>query len=141
MGALSSLATLGLNVALAQQADRRERRAIHQERDRQIEAIRTRDAEAERERQARLRQALARQRARFAAAGVAGAGGSAEAVLRGLVEESDLASRARELESARRIEDITRAARQRRRRSLLDLGGQVVQGGLGSGGPLRSLLD
>jgi hypothetical protein len=141
MGALSSLATLGLNVALGQQADRRERRAIRQERDRQVETIRARDAEEERERQARLREAVARERARLAAAGLRGPAGSAEAVLRGLTEESELARRASRTESDRRVDEITRQARDRRRRSLLDLGGTLTRSAFGSRGTGGSLLD
>ena len=52
---------------------------------------------AEDERRAALRRAVARQNARFGASGIGGSGGSAEAVLLGLFDESeeDLASRER----------------------------------------------
>jgi len=127
MGALSSLATVGLNLALAQQAAERRSRQITAERDRDIQAIRERDEEARREDEERLRRQLAAQRARAAAAGVAGRGGSADAVLRGLIEESEAEARAREQTSARRIAEIRRRAGASRRQSLLDLVGEAGQ--------------
>ena len=49
MGALSSLASVGLNLALAQQASERQSRDANAERNRQIQAIRQRDAEQQRQ--------------------------------------------------------------------------------------------
>jgi hypothetical protein len=141
MGALSSLATLGLNLAVARQADRRRSRAIDADRDRQIDTIQTQGAEARRQQEERLRQAQARERARAGAAGILGPGSSAEAILRGLTEESDLALQAREQESARRVEDIARSAREARRRSLLDLSDNLLRTTFARGSGLRSLLD
>ena len=51
MGALSSLASIGLNLALAQQASQRQSSDINAERDRQIRAIRQRDEEERRQQQ------------------------------------------------------------------------------------------
>ena len=82
MGALSNVATLGLNFALAQQAARQEAGDINRERDRQIREIQARNEEERRRRQEELLRRLAAQRARAGAAGVSG-GGSAQAVLRG----------------------------------------------------------
>lgn len=129
MGALSSLATVGLNFALAQQASRRQSQAISSDRDRQIQQIQQRDAEAERERRERLRRQLAAQRARAGAAGVGG-GGSADAVLRGLVEEAEAEARASGTESGHRIGDIRRRAHTARQRNLLDLVGTATQSGV-----------
>lgn len=142
MGALSSLATLGLNAALATQADRRRTRQITSDRDRQLADIRARDADARRERDEALRRLLARERARAGAAGVLDVGGSADAILRGLTEESALAQQARDRQSAQRMAEITRGARDARRRSLLDTTDGVLRAGLGGRStPLRSLLD
>jgi len=145
MGALSSLATVGLNAALARQAARRQSRAIEAERDREIEAIRQREAEERREQRDLLRRRLAAQRARAAAAGVGGRGGSADAVLRGLVEEAEAEARARQTELGRDIRDLRRSARERRRRNLLDLVGDTSRSSLrllSSGSRReRSLLD
>jgi len=64
MGALSSLASIGLNLALAQQASKEQSRSIRSERDRQIAAIRERDEQQRREQETALRRRLATQRAR-----------------------------------------------------------------------------
>jgi hypothetical protein len=133
MGAITSLATAGLNLALAQQSAQRQSRAIDADRDRQIAAIRQRDDEERRRGEDQLRRQLATQRARAAAAGVGSGGGSADAVLRGLIEESEAAQRAREQSSALRIDELRRRAQQSRRRNLLDLAGGPA------GGALRSL--
>ena len=144
MGALSSLATVGLNLALAQQASQQESRAVKAERDRQIAAIRQRDEEQRREQEDLLRRRLAAQRARAGAAGVGGSG-SAGAVLRGLVEEAQAEEQFRTATSNRQIADIRRDASRQRRNNLLDLAGGAGTGAaslLGrSSGRLFSLLD
>ena len=145
MGALSSLATVGLNAALAQQSARRTSRDINSERDREIQALRQREEEEQRRRQEELRRRQATQRARAGAAGVATSGGSSEAVLRGLTEEAQAAQRASDQASAQRVEDLRRSASRSRRNSLLDLVGSATTSSLGllSGGARsrRSLLD
>ena len=145
MGALSSLATVGLNLALAQQANRRQSRAIEAGRDQDIRAIQERDAEERRQTQEELRRRLAAERARAAAAGVGGRGGSSEAVLRGLVEETEAELRARERASARQIGELRTTARRAQRRNLLELAGEASQSGLrllgGTTSRRRSLLD
>lgn len=144
MGALSSLASLGLNLALAQKASKEDSRSIKADRDRQIAAIRERDEQQQREQADLLRKRLAAQRARAGAAGVGGSG-SAGAVLRGLVEEATADDRARAAKSGRQISDIRRNASSQRRNNLLDLAGGVGTGAaslLGrSSGQLFSLLD
>ena len=90
MGALNSLATLGLNLALSQRAQANESKELRQERDRQIQAIRLRDAEDGRQQEQALRRRLAEERARAGGAGVGSSGGSADAILAGLVQESRL---------------------------------------------------
>lgn len=143
MGALSNLATLGLNVALAQQAARQQSGDISRERDRQIREIQARNEEERRRQQEALRQRLAAQRARAGAAGVGG-GGSAQAVLRGLTEEAEAAQEASEEAAVRRIADLRRRASQARERNLLELVGGATRSSLGllSGGSgRRSLVD
>jgi hypothetical protein len=142
MGALTNLATLGLNVALAQQAARQESDDINRERDRQIRDIQARTAEERRRQQEALRRRLAAQRARAGAAGVGG-GGSARAVLRGLTEEAEAAQEASDQAAARGIADARRRASQARERNLLELAGGVTRSTLGAFGGLgrRSLLD
>jgi hypothetical protein len=145
MGALSSLATVGLNLALAQQSAKRTARDIDSERDRQIRALRQRDEEEQRRQQEALRRRLATQRARAGAAGVGSSGGSSEAVLRGLTEEAEATQSANDQASAQRIQDLRRTASRSRRNSLLDLVGGATRSSLGLlGGSTRSrrsLLD
>jgi hypothetical protein len=144
MGALSSLASIGLNLALAPQASERQARDVNTERNRQIQAILQRDQEQQQEQQDALLRRLAAQRARAGAAGVSG-GGSANAVLRGLTEEAAATEQARTAESSRRIADIQRSASSSRNRNLLDLVGGATGSSLSvlgqSTGRRISLLD
>jgi hypothetical protein len=125
MGALNSLATMGLNLALGQQAQRAQTKELRQDRDSQIREIQLRDAEARRQQEVALRRRLAEERARAGAAGVGSTGGSADAILSGLVEE------------------IRKAYETRRRSNLLDFAGRWLSFGSRSGSRLggRSLLD
>ena len=143
MGALTTLATLGLNFALAQQAARQESGEINRERDRQIRDIQARNEEERRRQQEALRRRLAAQRARAGAAGVGG-GGSAQAVLRGLTEEAAASQEAGDEAAARRIGELRRQASSARERNLLELVGGATRsslGLLGSRTGRRSLLD
>ena len=126
MGALTSLAATGLNVALAQQAASGQARDARQERDRRIQEIQERNREESRKRREDLRRRLAAERARAGAAGVASPGGSSQAVLRGLVEETDRADQAASNSMRTRIDDLRRDASRARRNSLLDLAGNVA---------------
>jgi regulator of protease activity HflC (stomatin/prohibitin superfamily) len=140
MGALSSLATTGLNLALAQQAAGRQSRDINNERDRRIQELQARNREEDRRRREELRRRLAAERARAGAAGVATRGGSSDAVLRGLVQEAGAAERAADATVRRSVGEVRRNASSARRSSLLDLTGGVVGGLLGGSGR-SSLLD
>jgi NaMN:DMB phosphoribosyltransferase len=142
MGALSNLATVGLNFALAQQAARQDSSDINRERDRQIREIQAQNEEQRRRQQEALRRRLATQRARAGAAGVGG-GGSAQAVLRGLTEEAEATQGADDEQSARRIADLRRRASQARERNLLELVGGATRSTLGllGGSSRSSLLD
>jgi len=140
MGALSSLATTGLNLALAQQAAGRQSRDINDDRDRRIQELQARNREENRRRREELRRRLAAERARAGAAGTATRGGSSDAVLRGLVQEADAAGRAADATVRRSISEVRRNASSARSSSLLDLTGGVV-GGLLGGFRRSSLLD
>ena len=142
MGALSSLASVGLNLALADQARRRQSRNIDAERDRRVEAIESRNAEEERQAAERLRRQLASQRARAGAAGVGGSA-SSNAVLRGLVEEASAVEQSRQQEAARSISTLNRNARNARRNNLLDFASGTARQGISllSRGSRSSLLD
>ena len=142
MGALSSLATVGLNLALADQAQKRRAREIDTKRDENIEKIELQDAEERRRAAERLRRQLAAQRARAGAAGI-GSSPTSAAVLRGLVQEAAATEQALRNESTQAIEAINRDARNARRASLLDLAGRTSRNSLSQlGGSRRnSLLD
>jgi hypothetical protein len=140
MGAITSLATTGLNLALAQQAASGQARDARQERDRRIQEVQARNREESRRRREELRRRLASERARAGAAGVATRGGSSEAVLRGLVEETGRADQAARDSLRQQIGELRRNASSARRNSLLDLADNVA--GSVFGGPGRSsLLD
>ncbi len=143
MGAYGSLATLGLNLALSQQAQQAQSKALREERDQQLRTIQLRDGEDRRQQELALRRRLAEERARAGAAGVGSSGGAADAVLQGLIEESRLLDAARDRANRERIADIRQTYDERRRRSLLDFAGRSVGLGMrsGSGRSGRSLLD
>lgn len=134
MGALTSLATTGLNVALSQQAASGKARDTRQERDRRIQEIQARNREENRKRREELRRRLATERARAGAAGVATQGGSSDAVLRGLVEETDRTEQAASTSVRGQIAELRRNASRARRNSLLDLAGNVTGSVLGGSG-------
>lgn len=142
MGALSSLATIGLNLALADQAQRRQSRRIDDERDRRIDEIERRSAEEQRQTAERLRRQLASQRARAGAAGVGGSA-STNAILRGLIQEASATEQAQRQEAAQSIATLNRNARSARRNNLLDLADSSTRQGLSLLGndTRRSLLD
>lgn len=144
MGAYSSLATLGLNMALQRQAQRQENKQLERERDRQVRDILARDAEARRQQDQALRRRLAEERARAGAAGTGGTGGSADAILRGLEEESRAVRAAQEDTTRRQIDRIRESYGERRRGNLLELSNRWLSLGsglLGGSSRSRSLLD
>ena len=143
MGALNSLASLGLNLALGQRAQQAESKELRQERDRQLQAVALRDAQDQRQQEQSLRRRLAEERARAGGAGVGSSGGSADAILAGLVEESRALDAERRQQSRLRIDDIRHGYDARNRRSLLDLAGRSISLGnrLAGGRGGRSLLD
>jgi hypothetical protein len=143
MGALNSLATMGLNLALGQQAQRAQTKELRQDRDSQIREIQLRDAETRRQQELALRRRLAEERARAGAAGVGSTGGSADAILSGLVEESRLLDASRAAQSQQQVDEIRKAYETRRRSNLLDFAGRWLSFGSRSGSRLggRSLLD
>jgi len=142
MGALSSLASVGLNLALANQAQRRQSRTVNAERDRRVDEIERRNAEEQRRAAERLRREISSQRARAGAAGVGGSA-SSNAILRGLVEEASTADQVRQQEASQSVATLNRNARNARRNNLLDLAGSSTRQGLSllSRGSRTSLLD
>ena len=76
-------------LALAQLQQRQQMQQQQLTQDTALERMALEGKQADEQRQAALRRAVARQRAQFGASGVAGGGGSSQAVLLGLFEESD----------------------------------------------------
>jgi hypothetical protein len=126
MGALSSLASVGLNLALADQARKRQAKEVNAARDEDIQKIEQRNAEEQRRAADRLRRQLATQRARAGAAGL-GSSASSTAVLRGLVQQAAEDDQALREESSQAIEAINRGARNVRRANLLDLANSTAR--------------
>ena len=84
MGGLSNLATVGLDLALTQQARRNADKEIKKQRRREV-AERTADlARAEKEQTDLLKRRVAAARARAGGAGISTSGGSIDAIVRGL---------------------------------------------------------
>jgi len=140
MGAFSSLATTGLNLALSQQAAAGQARDARKERDQRIREIQARSREEIRKRRDELRRRLAAERARAGAAGVTTSGGSSDAVLRGLVERTNAANRATSSAVNRQINELHQSAKNSRRDSLLNFAGGFTNSLLGTSGN-SSLLD
>ena len=138
MGGLSSLASLGLNVALGQEAARRENRDLKKERDRQIEAIMRDNREAERQQASALRRRQASERVRAGATGTATTGGSIDAILRGLEREAELDNSARREVASARVQQIRDTFGTRRRNSLLTTTNRLLDNSTSTVG--RSLL-
>ncbi len=145
MGALTSLATMGLELALARKARDDQREQLKEQRRHEIRRLRLAEEEEQRRQQAALARRLAQERARAGALGIGGSGGSIDAVLRGLEEEARAIREARQRETDARIDAVRTRYDARMRRSLLDtvsplaeLGSRAVTG-LGSS--RRSLLD
>jgi hypothetical protein len=145
MGALTSLATLGLELALAQKARDEQKDRLEDQRRREIRRLRIADAEEQRRQQAALARRLAQERARAGAMGIASSGGSIDAVLRGLEEESRALQDARRRETAARIDSVRERYDARGRRNLLETAAQfgelASRASSGLGSSRRSLLD
>ncbi|MEM7022797.1 MAG: hypothetical protein AAF637_09395 [Pseudomonadota bacterium] len=140
MGAFSSLASTGLNLALSQQAASAQASDARKERNQRIQELQARSREETRKRREELRRRLAAERARAGAAGVATAGGSSDAVLRGLVEQNDAVNRSTANSVNRQINALRQDARSSRRDSLLNFAGGFTNSLLGTSGN-SSLLN
>ena len=142
MGAMNSLANIGLNAALSRGKAKDEAKAIAVERDQRVAEVQVKDAADRVVRQQQLKEELARQRALAAGGGTAGGGGSAAAVRRGLQARADtedaLAAQERDLA----IQGIRGRASAQKRRNLLEADSQIVRQGVTSAfGVGRSLLE
>ena len=138
MGGFSSLANLGLNVALSQQATQRQNKDLEKDRDRQIAAIMRDSRDAERQQSSALRRRQASERARAGATGTATTGGSIDAILRGLEREAELDSAARRETAAARVKQIRATFGTRQRNNLLSTTNRVL--GTSNSTLRRSLL-
>jgi len=136
MGGLSTLASAGINLALAQQANKRAGDQAKRDRDREIAQIQRESAARAREQQDALRARVSAIRARTGANGLASTGGSIDAVIRGLERDTDRETSDIRNAASTRIDDIRQGAEEKRRRNLLDLTTRALSVGRGT----RSLL-
>lgn len=143
MGGMNSLAGVGLNLALGQQAMRQESKEAKAARDRQLASIVRSSKENERLQADALRRRLANERVRAGAAGTATTGGSIDAILLGLEREAELDALARRQATAQKVKEINETFGARRSNNLLTTTNRLLGsiGGIaGSGGGRRSLL-
>lgn len=143
MGGLNSLASVGLNLALGQQAMRQETKEAKAERDRQIAAIMRSNSENDRLQANALRRRLASERVRAGAAGTATTGGSIDAILRGLEREAEQDAQARREATAQKVKEINEAFGVRRNNNLLTTTNRLLgsmAGNSSSNSSRRSLL-
>ena len=110
MGAYSSLATLGLNLALSQAAQRSRSDQLGKQEDQQASDILASDAATRQQQAADLAQRMAAERARLGAAGVGTTGGSADAVLSGLQDQGDLAQQALDAQTTSRLDQVQQSS-------------------------------
>jgi len=106
-------------------------KAAQAQADAEARQMREKLAIEERRRKEGLKRDLATQRARFGASGVGGAGGSSEALLQGLSNQTD-----RELADSRRLnllqtQDLYTNLAHTKRRNLLDAQGSIGSSALG----------
>ncbi len=141
MGAMTSLAALGLNAALSRRAQRAQDKDLRRDQAQQLRTIELRDAELRRQQEQTLRRRIAEERARAGAGGVGSTGGSADVIVRGLVEESRAAGAARAGEVGMRTQEIRDAFSTRRRQNLLDYTSRMLSLGRSGATTSRSLLD
>ncbi|MFO1073600.1 MAG: hypothetical protein U1E17_13180 [Geminicoccaceae bacterium] len=138
MGALNSIAALGLNAALSQRAQSSRDDDLQKQQARQLRILQLRSAEDQRQQDQALQRRIAQERARAGAAGVGSTGGAADAIVRGLTEEADQATAARGQLLNEQTDAVRDSFRQRRQRNLLDGTERLLSLGRSSGG--RSLL-
>ncbi len=142
MGAVSTLANIGLSAATSRARNRSASQAIATDRDLRVAEVQAGDAADRQVREQRLKELLARQRALAASAGTSGAGGSAAAVRRGLQRKASTDDELAVQERDRAIYGIRARAASQTRRNLLESDTRLMQQGVsGAFGIGRSLLD
>ena len=143
MGGLGSLATVGLNLAMSQEAYKRENKALDKERQRQVAAIQAQDAALAKDGAEALKRRLASMRARAGASGLSTSGGSIDAVMRGLEQEAAQTQAAASSKASGRIDDLSQSTAAKKKRNLLDLSNTWLDIGnttLSGGSSGRNLL-
>ncbi len=130
MGSYSSLATTGLNLLAAQQAQQQAKKDLRNKEKQQSRKIEAQLRAEERKQRDRLLKRISAERARAGAAGVATSGGSVDAILRGLETESKIASAYRQDEANRELDALRSGIESQRRRNLLQLSNQYASAGI-----------
>lgn len=138
MASAQTIAPLVLSTITSLQASKLQNREIEDDRQRRLAEIRERTRTQQRQRQAELKRTSAKARARFGAQGRTAGGGSASAILNGLVAESRRLAEDDRRFSDLGIADVESTAKFARRRNLLQtrsaISGEWLDAGL-------SLLD
>lgn len=144
MGAATSLATLGLSYAVGRQKQKRENELTAAEAQIQAADIRARERALRKRDEALLKARLASQRARAGAGGTATGGGSIDAVLRGLTEQTRMSISERKRDADRQIAALGTRSQLRQRNNLLDFDSDFLGRSAGTAARLGrdfSLLD
>ncbi|MEZ5823456.1 MAG: hypothetical protein R3C97_01545 [Geminicoccaceae bacterium] len=141
MGGMSNLATIGMNMALTQEAWRKEDRKTRKATDRQLTEIDEKTAQAERKKRDALAARIASARARAGAAGTGTTGGAVDALVRGLEQETDEDIRGLRDQRKRSVQELLQKSGSGSRRSLLDLTAAIPGLTPKRSSGYRSLLD
>lgn len=126
MASADVIAPLALSVVKDIRSASFENRAVEADRQRRLAEVRAQMQAREAQRRTDLKRAQASQRAHFGGQGLTSSGGSAAAILNGLVAESRRQSQQDQRNAALGINDINSAADINRRRNLLDAGFSVA---------------
>lgn len=131
MGALSTLASIGISAATSRSKTGAANKAIEVDAASDIAKVKARDAAERKTRSRKLEEGVARQRALAASSGAGGSGGSTAALRRGLeervLEDDAYAAQQRKLA----VESIRSRAGAQRQRNLLESRGRMAKSAVG----------
>ena len=141
MGGMNNLAAIGMNMALTQEARRRDDRRARKERTRKIAELDEKTAKAVRSEHDALAARIASARARAGAAGTGTTGGAIDALVRGLEQETETDIAGLMQERRNRVEGLLQSSASGRKRNLLDFASVLSGFPAKRGRGYRSLLD
>lgn len=133
MASAQTLAPVALSIIGSLQSSKLQNREIEADRQRRLAEIREQSQKQYRQRQSELKRASAQQRARFGAQGRTATGGSAAAVLNGLLAESRRLAQEDKRFADLGIDGINGQAGFARKRNLLETRQQITEKLLATG--------